>query len=213
MLFLMIGTKRSFRFIRLSRASTHRLSSTLPCLMPMPYGPLEEQVVGHLRRGVRRRDQRERRVVEHDGVGPSLVEGEDGVRDAVHDDHLCGGEAPLHPAVVDRAARRRDLLAANVGEALDRRVVLDEQPPRRVVVRPREVDPRVAVGRVRERRDDEVDATARQQRLADRRRSADEREPLRACRRRSGRTAVRSRRRHRRSCPGRRGTRTAACRT
>ena len=38
MLFRMIGTKRSFRFIRLSRASTQRLSSTLPCLIPMPYG-------------------------------------------------------------------------------------------------------------------------------------------------------------------------------
>ena len=38
MLFLMMGTKRSFFFIRLRRASTQRLSSTLPCLIPIPYG-------------------------------------------------------------------------------------------------------------------------------------------------------------------------------
>jgi len=38
MLFLMIGTKRSFCFIRLSRASTHRFSCTFPCLIPIPYG-------------------------------------------------------------------------------------------------------------------------------------------------------------------------------
>ena len=127
MLFLMIGTKRSFFFIRLSRASTHRFSCDVALLDPDAVRLLEEQVVRQLRARVRRGDQRERRVVEHDRVGAALVEGQHGVRDAVHHDELRVREAALHPAVVDRAARRRDPLAADVGEALDRRVVLDEQ--------------------------------------------------------------------------------------
>ena len=60
----------------------------------------------------------------------------------------------MDPAVVDRAARRGDRLAVEVGERLDRRVVPDEQPPGCLVVRPREVDACVTVGRVGERRDD-----------------------------------------------------------
>ena len=178
MLFLMIGGNRSFRFIRLSRASTQRLSSTLPCLIPMPYGPSRNRSSVSFAVRVRRRDQGERRVVEHDRVGATLVEREDGVRDAVHDDHLGAREAPLHPAVVHGAARRRDLPAADVGKRPDRRVVLDEQSAGRVVVRPREVDPRVPIGRVRERRDDHVDTTARQERLTHCGRGADERQPL-----------------------------------
>ena len=38
-LFLMIRWKMSFCFIRLSRASTQRFRATLPCLIPIPYGP------------------------------------------------------------------------------------------------------------------------------------------------------------------------------
>jgi hypothetical protein len=36
--FLRIGKNRSRCFISPSAASTHRLSATLPCLIPMPYG-------------------------------------------------------------------------------------------------------------------------------------------------------------------------------
>ena len=58
-----------------------------------------------------------------------LVEGEQRVREARPDEHLGVRVALLQPAVVDRPARRRDLPPADVAQRLDRRVVLDEQPP------------------------------------------------------------------------------------
>ena len=69
---------------------------------------------------------------------------------------------------------------------LHRPIVLHEQPAGRLVVGAREVDPRVAVGRVGEGRDDEVDAAGRQQRLAGRRRGADVRDAALAAERVAG---------------------------
>ena len=57
---------------------------------------------------------------ERQRVRAALVERESSVGEAVRHDHLRVGEAPLHPPVVDRAARRRHLPAADVRERPDR---------------------------------------------------------------------------------------------
>ena len=88
MLFRMIGRKRSFCFMIASRESTQRLSWTLPCRIPIPYGPSRKMSFVIFAFGIGRRDQRQGRVVEHDRVRPPLVEGDHGVRDAVGDHDL-----------------------------------------------------------------------------------------------------------------------------
>ena len=119
-----------------------------------PVGERQEQVVRQLQGRVGDRDPEQHGVVPHERVGAPVAEGEQGVREAVGDLQLRVLEAVVDPAVVDRAAGGGDRLAVEVGERLDRRVVPDEQPPGCLVVRPREVDACVTVGRVGERRDD-----------------------------------------------------------
>ena len=116
-----IGKNWSFLRIRSRRESTHAFSCVLPCLMPMPNGASRNVVVRQLRVAVGGRDRQQDGVVVHDRVGTALVERQHRVRERVGDDDLGALEAVLHPAVVDRAARRRHLLARDVRELLHRR--------------------------------------------------------------------------------------------
>ena len=114
--------------------STQAFSAVLPCLMPMPNGASRNVSLGQLRAAVGGRHGQQDGVVVHHRVGATLLEREHRVRERVGDDDLGVLEAVLHPAVVDRAARRRDALAGEVRELLHRTVVLDEQPAGRLVV-------------------------------------------------------------------------------
>ena len=100
------------------------------------------------------------------------------------DDQLRVREAALDPAVVDRAATSsRSSCPAMSLSVLDRRVVLDEQAARSPCSTPARSRSACRGRRVGERRDDEVGAVGREQRLAGRRRCADEGDAVRAAER------------------------------
>ena len=116
--FLRIGMKRSFFFMMFRRESTHALEGRVPLLDPDSVRLSDEEIVRKLQRRIGDGDAEEDRVVEHERVRAPVPEREERVREAVGDDELRVLVTVLHPAVVHRAARRRDRLPGEVAREL-----------------------------------------------------------------------------------------------
>ena len=112
------------------------LERSVALLIPMPYGSARN--VSLVSFSVRSGDGDPEKdgVVPHECVRTSVADSEQGVREAVRDDELRVLEAVLHPAVVDRAARRRDRLAGELRQSVVGRGVRHEEAAGGLVVGP-----------------------------------------------------------------------------
>src|SRR5215204_1959823 len=122
-----------------------------------PPGDVEEPVRRHLEIAVVGRDADEERVVVHECVGLTVLDGEHPGAWTADDLERRLAEAVLDPRVVDRPRRGNDPLASHpVTEPAGSDRVLDEQSPDRAVVRERVVDRLLTRSRPRQRGDDYV---------------------------------------------------------
>ena len=118
---LRIGRNLSFFFISVEPRVDPALQRDVSLLDADPVRDRQEHVVRELRGAIGGRDPTST-VSSHirASARPWLNASSAFVKLSV-DDHLRVREAVLHPAVVDRAARRRDLASPDVGERLHRR--------------------------------------------------------------------------------------------
>ena len=127
-----------------SRELTQRVIAVSPLRMPIPHGSAGtcRSSASSSRSGGR--DAEQERVVEHERVGAAFLDRERGVREVVLTSSVRVLEAVRPSGRRSRRASSRPSCRRG-SAAADRRVVRHEQAPRRLVVRDREVDLRVAV--------------------------------------------------------------------